>query len=170
MFPPSFSVHPSSVRLFFLGYGHVSSFPSKFLFSSIAHTVWLSPVPKPASFSCCRGVYSSGYCVFLQAVVVCSFSFAFILSARPIFSSSQYPGRGERREGKTYCSTLWVLTSFFEDIGFCRLVLDLQLFENRELSIKLFFRIRPNSIPNLIHGRTVLVATVKIRFIACIHP
>jgi hypothetical protein len=49
------------------------------------------------------------------------------------------------------------MTSFFEEIGFCRLVLDLQLIENRELSIKLFFRIPPNSIPNLIHGARVNV-------------
>jgi hypothetical protein len=49
------------------------------------------------------------------------------------------------------------MTSFFEEIEFCRLVLDLQLIENRELSIKLFFRISPNSIPNLIHGARVNV-------------
>jgi hypothetical protein len=55
------------------------------------------------------------------------------------------------------CSTLWAMASFFAEIGFCRLVFDLQLFENRELSIKLFFRIMPNSIPNLIHGARVNV-------------
>jgi hypothetical protein len=77
---------------------------------------------------------------------------------KTILWSSQCPRRrGERREGKVYCSTLWVMTSFFEEIGFCRLVLDLQLIENRELSIKLFFRISPNSIPNLIHGARVNV-------------